>query len=220
MVWALIKRRQLMPDLFVALYCLMLLCWAGPPQRFVAPIFPLVLWMLWRVYQHVRIQEALAACLLILLALIFWTDLGRVRTTLRAGQFPAGNAQPSDWSRMRKLFSYIGASTPPDAILMANLDPVFYLNTGRKAIRGFSPDGYKLYYAHAESAVTPDELFAAITGSGVAYVALTPDRDFAESPAYHHAVEALERGGILEPVAIPGLTSDYRLLRVVSLRFR
>ena len=47
------------------------------------------------------------------------------------------------------------------------------------------------------------------------YVALTPDRDFAESPAYHHAVEALERGGILEPVPVPGVTADYRLLRVV-----
>ena len=66
LVWSLIKRRQLMPDLFVALYCLMLLSWAGPPHRFVAPIFPLVLWMLWRVYQHVRIQEALAACILII----------------------------------------------------------------------------------------------------------------------------------------------------------
>jgi hypothetical protein len=121
---------------------------------------------------------------------------------------------------MRRLFAYIRAGTPPDTILMANLDPVFYLNTGRKAVRGFAPDGYRLYYAHAESAVTPDELFAAIAGNGVGYVALTPDRDFAESSAYHHAVEALERGGILEPVAVPGLTADYRLLKVVSLRFR
>ncbi|MGD1069411.1 MAG: hypothetical protein ABSB15_04660 [Bryobacteraceae bacterium] len=219
-VWALIKRRQLMPDLFVALYCLMLLCWAGPPQRFVAPIFPLVLWMLWRVYQHVRIQEALAACVLILVALTFRTDFSRVLATLRYGQFPSANVQPGDWDQLGKLFAYIRAGTPRDAIVMVNLDPMFYLNTGRKTIRGFSPDGYKLYYGHPETAVTPDELFAAIAGNGVAWVALTPDRDFAESPAYHRGVEALERGGILEPVAIPGLTADYRLLRVVSLRFR
>jgi hypothetical protein len=219
-VWSLIKRRQLMPDLFVALYCLLLLSWAGPPQRFVAPIFPLVLWMLWRVYQHARIQEALAACVIILLALTFWTDLSRVRATLRYGQFPSANVQPSDWAQLGKLFAYIRASTQQDAIVMTNLDPMFYLNTGRKTVRGFSPDGYMLYYAHSASAVTPDELFAAIAGGGVGYVALTPDRDFAESPTYHHAVEALERGGILEPVAVPGVTADYRLLRVVSLKFR
>ncbi len=218
--WSLRKRRQLVPDVFVALYCVMLLCWAGPPQRFVAPIFPLVLWMLWRVYQHVRIEEALTASVVILAMLALGTDASRIPATLRFGEFRTSDRPPSDWKEMRKLFAYIRDNTPPDTILLANLDPLFYLNTGRKAIRGFSPDGYKLYYAHAESAVTPDQLFAAIAGNGVGYVALTPDRDFAESPAYHKAVEALERGGILEPVPVPGLARDYQLLRTVSFRFR
>ena len=52
----------------------------------------------------------------------------------------------------------------------------------------------------------------------MSYVALTPDRDFAESPAYHRAVEALERGGVLEAVAMPGVSGEYRLLRTVPLR--
>ena len=66
--WALIRRRQLIPDLFVGLYCAMLLCWAGPPQRFVTPLFPLVLWILWRAFQNAKRTELLAACLIIALA--------------------------------------------------------------------------------------------------------------------------------------------------------
>jgi hypothetical protein len=119
---------------------------------------------------------------------------------------------------MQLLFTYIRDRTPADAVILANLDPVFYLNTGRKAVRGFFPDGYKLYYVPSNSVITPDQLAGEIRRNGVQYVALTPDRDFAESPAYHRAVEALERGGILEPVAIPGAGSDYRLLRTSTFR--
>jgi hypothetical protein len=43
---------------------------------------------------------------------------------------------------------------------------------------------------------------------------LTPDRDFEESAAFHKSVEALERGGILEPVPVPGLSPQYRLLKM------
>jgi len=211
--WALIRRRQLAPDLFVALCCAMAVCRLGPPQRFVAPILPLILWMLWRVFSRVRIQEALAATVIILIGLGVWGSLSRIPATLCFGQFPAGGAAPNDWNEMRKLFAYIRASTPGDAVVMANLDPLFGLETGRKTIRGFTPDGYKLYYERANPAVTPNELAGAIIASGAGFVALTPDRELPGSAAYHRAVEALERGGVVEPVVVPGLGGDYRLLR-------
>ncbi len=65
LIWSLVVRRQLVPDLFVALYCLMLLCWTWPPERFVAPILPLILWIVWRVFQMMQPREALAAVVLI-----------------------------------------------------------------------------------------------------------------------------------------------------------
>jgi Glycosyltransferase family 87 len=211
--WSLIRRRQLMPDLFVALYCLMLLTWAFPPQRFVAPIFPLVLWIAWRGFQNAKLQEAVAAVAIIVAAIPMVVGISRVPATLRYGQFPTGGGQPSDWYQLERVFSYIRSSTPPDAVILANLDPMFYLNTGRKAIRGFVPDGYKLYYAPSNSVITPDQLGKQILENGVGYVALTPDRDFAEAPAYHRAVQALERGGMLEPVAMPDVSGGYRLLK-------
>jgi hypothetical protein len=217
-VWSLIRRRQLAPDLFLVFYCLMLLCWAGPPQRFIVPVLPLVLWIPWRAFQNMKHRELLAASLIVLLALPLWVDGERLRYAARFGEFPSSPQPPDDWHRMQILFDYIRTRTPSDAVIMANLDPVFYLNTGRKAVRGFFPDGYKLYYVPSDSVITPDHLAAEIMRNGVGYVALTPDRDFAESPAFHRAVEALARGGVLEPVPVPGAGADYRLLRTVSFR--
>jgi hypothetical protein len=218
LVWALIRRRQLVPDLFLAIYCVLLLTWAGPPQRFIAPVFPLVLWLPWRAFQNIKRRELLAACVIILVGLPIWADATRIPAALRLGDFSYSTAPPNDWARMQLLFTYLREKTPPDAVILANLDPVFYLNTGRKAIRGFFPTGYKLYYAPSQSVITPDQLSAEMARNGVTYVALTPDRDFAESPFFHRAVEALERGGVLEPVDVPGAGPDYRLLRVVSFQ--
>jgi hypothetical protein len=217
-LWALIRRRQLIPDLFLILYCAMLLCWAGPPQRFLVPLLPLVLWIPWRAFQNVKHRELLAATLIVLFLIPVWVDSERLRDAWRFGEFSQIPRPPNDWHKMQILFDYIRTKTPADAVIMANLDPVFYLNTGRKAVRGFFPDGYKLYYVSSNSVITPDQLASEIMRNGVSYVALTPDRDFAEAPAFHRAVEALARSGMLEPVDVPGANSDYRLLRTASFR--
>ncbi len=216
--WCLCVRRNLLPDLFIGLYCLMLLCVTWPPERFVAPVLPLILWMLWRVVSHIRIQEALAAGILILAGAGLWADAVRIPKMLADGAFSdgaqRGEQAPDNWREMQKLFAYIRASTPPSSVLLGELDPVLYLNTGRKAVRGFVPDGFGLFYAAKQAGVTPDQISTAILRDQVDYVVLTPDRGLAESASFHSAVQALERGGVLQPVAIPGISGEYRLLQV------
>jgi hypothetical protein len=219
LVWSLWRRRQLVPDLFVCLYCLMLLVWLGPPQRFLMPIFPLVLWIFWRALRTIERREAIAAGVLIVIALTVRVDYRRLRM-LPHGAFPTADIEPSDWYQMERLFAFIRSNTPPDAIIAANLDPTVYLNTGRKAIRGFVPDFFKNFYQTGATPVKPDQLSAAIFAEHVSYVVLTPDRDFAESAPYHRAVLALERAGLIEPVAVPGLNPEYRLLKVTATGFQ
>jgi hypothetical protein len=201
----LVRRRQFVPDLFVGLYCLLLLGRPEPPLRGFAPVLPLVLWILWRVARAGRfaLVTKLAAALAIAPALWF------------AGAGLRPSAAPDDWRGMQALFAAIRDNTPPDAVLMADLDPVFYLNTGRATVRGFEPDSYSEYYGPRVSLVTPDQLRAAVLRNRVGYVALTPDRDLPESASFHRAVAAMERGGLLEPVSVAGASAAYRLLRVV-----
>ena len=209
-------RRQLVPDLFIALYCLMLLCWAWPPERFVAPILPLILWIAWRAVRRIPVREAVvrAAARRRFASSLGGSD-GGYHVNSSAGSFQPSGQAPDDWYAMRKLFTYIRANLPQDSILLANLGSAVlpeYRTQSRAGIR----TGWllSLLCAAAEGA-TPDRLSAAIVASQVNYVVLTPDRDFAESASFHRSVAALERGGVLEPVATPGLPPDYRLLKVV-----
>ena len=123
---------------------------------------------------------------------------------------------------MASFFQFIQTNTKPDAILMANIDPLFYLYTDRKAVRGFVSNGYGLFYAPKQEGVTPDELSKSILRSQVSYVVITPDQGshvFAEAPSFQRSVEALEHGGVLEPVALPGIDPRYRLLHVAQSSF-
>jgi hypothetical protein len=214
LIWCLFVRRQLVPDLFVALYCLMLLCRTRPPERFVAPILPLVLWIVWRVFRTIKTQEALAALVVIGALLPLGANAARIPSARANGYFESAGTPADNWTEMQKLFSFIRGNTEVNSILLANQDAEVFLNTGRKAIRGFTANNFDLFYAARQSAVTPDQLSNAIVETHVQYVVVTPDLGLAESGSFHKSVEALERGGVVEPVSIPGIAPEYRLLRV------
>ncbi len=217
--WSLWRRRQLVPDLFLALYSLLLLFALGPVENALAPVLPLIIWIFWRGLGNVVRSEAILALVLLLLGGTARLDFERFRM-LSAGQFPTTSRQPNDWREMERLFAFIRTNTPENSVFAANLDPVIYLNTGRKTIRGFAPDYFRAVYQPGGVTVTPDGLSSAVLAENCNFVVLTPDRDFVESPAYRRSVEAMERGGVLEPVPVPGLAAGYRLLRVARNSFR
>jgi hypothetical protein len=216
----LVRRRQFVPDLFFGFYCLVLLFQVQPPLHAFVPVLPMFLWMLWRVARNGRFATVTRVTAIVLIAPALWFGLARIYPAVprgpgvTRGAVAAETAQPDDWHQMTTLFEYIRANTPADAVLLADLDPVFYLNTGRKTVRGFVRDDYRSFYAPPGSLVTPDQLYASLLRDGVSYVVLTPDRDLPESASFHKAVAALERGGVLEPVGVPGVSAGYRLLRV------
>ncbi len=219
LIWCFYVRRQLVPDLFVVLYGLALLCWISPPERSVAPILPLVLWIAWRVLRLIPFPEALAALVLIVAVFALWVDATLIFAARPNGAFVVDNgsaASPDNRNEMRTLFGFIRANTAPDSTLLANLDGVFFMNTGRKTVRGFTPNGFDLFYAARQSATTPDQLSNAIGRERVGYVVLTPDWGLPESASFHKSVEALERGGVVEPVSVPGAARDYRLFKVTT----
>jgi hypothetical protein len=219
---ALFVRRQLVPDLFAGFYCLLLLFLVNPPSatpRLLAAILPLLLWIVWRVFQLIPLREAVAGAALVAALLPLWADAIRIPATRTAGFFEPSGIVNDNWKEMQKLFAAIRSASPSDSVLLANLDATFYLYTGRKTIRGFVPNTYSLYYSPKPSLVTPDRLLSSIRDANVSYVVVTPDRDFAEAPLFSRSVEALERGGILEPVDLADLPADYRLLRVARLSF-
>jgi hypothetical protein len=215
LLWCLFVRRQIVPDLFVGLYCLALLCFISPPARFVAPILPLLLWMVWRAVRSMQAREALAALVLIVMALPIWADATRMIPARSSGYFALQGPAPDKWAEMQKLYSFIRIQTPGDSVVLANMDALLFLNTGRSAVRGFVPNRFELDYAALQSPVTPDQLSKSIVESRVSYLVLTPDEGLPESPSFHRSVEALERGNIVEPVSTPGVAAGYSLFKIV-----
>ena len=168
----LVRRRQFVPDLVFGLYCTWCCC-SGRCRRCMLSRHRCCLFLQ---------LDALAGCPQRQVAMI--ASVTAIAMVLPALWFGAHRTYSDDWREMEKLFSYIRGNTSTDAVLLADLDPVFYLNTGRTTVRGFVPDSYRSYYAPPSSLVTPDELMAAVRRNRVRYVVLTPDRDLPESASY------------------------------------
>lgn len=216
LLWCLYKRRNLLPDLFIALYGIAVVILVHPPKESIAPVLPLMLWVLWRALSTVRNKEALAAVVIIVSGFTVYADAVRTPALVTAGMFPATAQPANDWRAMRQLFLAANNEAAPGAIILGNSDATFFLNTGRKTVRGFRENSFALYYGPRAETVSPELLASAIQDSQATYVAVTPDRDRAESPSFHRAVEALERGGVLRPMEVPGSAAGYRLLRVAA----
>ncbi len=212
----LVRRRYFVPDLFIGFYSLMLVWRIEPPLHAFAPVLPMFLWMLWRVARVGRFALVTKLTAILMIGPALWFGVSRISTAPGLGAVTAEMAPPNNWHEMEKLFAFIRTDTPADSVLLADLDPVFFLNTGRATVRGFTPDNYRNYYAPPGALVTPDRLRASMLHDHVSYVVLTPDRDLPESASFHQAVAAMERGGLLDPVGVPGISGDYRILRVVA----
>lgn len=215
-IWCIVVRRNLLPDLFLLFYGVAMILPIGPVTRMMAPVLPLMLWIAWRALSEMKTRELAAALVVIVAGFAVWADAGRVREMVSAGMFPDTEAAPNDWREMRSLFRYLGTTTAPGSVILSNADTAVFLNTGRKTVRGFKEDGFSLYYTEKALTVTPDQMLKAIQADTVSYVVVTPDRERAEGDSFHRAVEALERGGVLRPVDLPGSKAGYRVLEVGS----
>ena len=194
--------------IFLGIYAAMLLAWAWPPDRFVAVVYPVILCLGWQVWRAVleRFSERAAllrvagiAMLAAVAAQGLWNLADSASATLRSGVLLGeGDA----WSDTSQLLSWIRDKTPADSVVLTNLDPVFYLYTGRKTVRGFQADPYLLFYAAGRGSQPLGTLAAfreRIRKQRVAYIVRAPNQGFAEAPELDRLILELVKS---EPDAI------------------
>lgn len=216
------------PDFFLVVYLIAIALWPWPPIRFVAPLYPLVLLLAWRgvetvwsgvetiwrgvgtVWGRARrrrlsgavVRRATAGVALILaMATLGITALSVSQSGMIV---PAPECQDS-WTEFESLFAWIESETPGDAVLAANLDPVLFLYTGRKAIRPFEADPVQLYYSRRhdrEPLGPPSELAQRLRAASVDYLVTTPGTCFQETKHLERQLEALlsDGNGMLQVV--------------------
>lgn len=198
-----IGRRPAALEIFVVLYGAAVLSWAWPPVRFVAPVLPVLLLYGYRggraagTLFRLRAPATRAALACAALALLVQGGWSLRRTALAIAQ--SGSVQmpglpQDDWRETVRMLDWIARNAPPDAVLVGNLDPVFYLYTGRKSVRAFVPNPYLLHYAAIEAASplgSPAELLDTIRWYRANYLVCAPNASFREGPYLARLTTAL-----------------------------
>jgi hypothetical protein len=178
------KQRSSAAAIFLALYLGMLLAWVWPPMRFLVPVLPLLLWF---AFSGAGKPGPLAGVLAVFLVIAGTYQLLGIVASVRATgvTWPATDTA-EDWNETSRLLEWVSRHTRRDAILTGNLDPAYFLFTGRKALRAFSPDSYLLYYnirRHPENPLgTVASLRHRFLTMKADYLIMTPSEAFAEMP--------------------------------------
>jgi hypothetical protein len=167
---------------FLMAYTGILCCWAWHPGRLLIPLLPLLWWGGWLAIEPLapKTRAALACAMVAMLTV----NLGA--TSLRTHQL--GDALPGldprdSWHAQAQLLQWVKSNTPKDTVLAGNLDPLYYLITGRKAVRGFSTSPYELMYGKTSDAIgAREKILQSLKDQGARYWLQTPNSAFAEGP--------------------------------------
>ena len=135
-------RREPVATVMLA-YCAIHAAWVWPPLRFAVPVIPLFLWLGFVGAAKQRLLGCAAAALLFAFGgFQLWTTVVQARE--QGIVLPVAGAE--NWNDTARLLDWISRETPRDATLTGNFDPMYYLFTGRRAVRAFTTDPYLLYY--------------------------------------------------------------------------
>jgi hypothetical protein len=108
--------------------------------------------------------------------------------------------QPDDpkWEAYERLFGWVRANTPADAVTASHADPVVYLFTGRKAFNPFVAAPTRVFYGQSGEALpTPAELADRLRAGGATFAVSVPGGW--GGPVFER-YEQLVASGILAPV--------------------
>lgn len=191
-LWVMYVRRRTVLDLFLGIYVVMTLAWAWPPERFIQVIYPLIAlwgWSTWRAVsgRFPRWATSMNLTGMVFISLLIgqtlWFGVAAAAATQRTG---VALGQQDPWWETSEQLDWIRENTPANAIILANLDPLFYLYTGRKAVRGFLANPYGLFYNTGDPARQPigtlDDLRSTIRNERVNYIIRAGNRTFSEGP--------------------------------------
>ena len=160
---------------------LLTMLWVWPPIRFLIPIAPILLW-----YTYIgagkprRLGAALAAVLCFVSAVHLWNLADEAE---KKGATWTQSDYADQWGATRSLLDWVSANTSKETVLAGNLDPQYFLYTGRKSIRAFAADPFRLYYNRPPRPGNPlgtiDQFCTRLRRSGAEYLILQPSKDSA-----------------------------------------
>jgi hypothetical protein len=203
-------------NLFVMCYAALIALWVFPPLRFMIPLLPFLLFFCCMALGHffgtvVKFRygfRVVRICFVLVLALFLASGLlPQARKTM----------QHDDWDEIASLSRWITGNTPKDANLEGNLDPVWFLSTGRKSVRAFLARPFEVFYSsNPQNPVgTYSEFVQNLLRERADYLMRSADRDYGEGKYLNGLIDRLASD---YPDAVilqmEGQDHDYRIYRI------
>jgi len=194
------RRRQDVGDWGFLLGSLALyLIWPFNPTRYSVPLAPLLILYLFRGMERIadwisHRQFAVSALaklvwlpgLLVISLNLFWLSSFVWSRHPESTRGLYSSRAPYTWAGFEQTFAWVRANTQPDDLLATAYDPMYFLYTGRKAIRPALHRPATYFYPYGET--TPDVGSAAdvkpqLVELGVRYLIMDPLDGYAERQA-------------------------------------
>jgi hypothetical protein len=210
------------------------LIWPFHPGRYLAPLLPVLVLFMFRGMASAQSRlEAMAQdnpprrwlgklvwCPVVVMLILngVWLSaflLLRDQQTVRGLN---GNRLPYGWAGFEESFAWLREHAAADAVLATAYDPMYYLYTGRRAIRPalHRPASYFYPYGQTKPDVgTVDEIKPQIVKMGVDYLIIDPMAGYAEGKATIKLFESLVQsfGDQAEPVFTSG-DGKHKIFRI------
>ncbi len=211
-------------EIFIMLYTAVVLSWAWPPVRFLAPLVPPMLVYGYRgarlACRGLKLPLRATRAALVSVALLFllqggWSLAQTALTARDTGTVRMPGVAQDDWRETVRMLAWLDENSAPDAVLIGNLDPVLYLYTGRKSVRGFVQNPYLLHYAAGEQSLplgSADEMLDTIRWYRASYLICAPNASFREGPYLERlTADLLRRHAALFRLAYRSADGRYRI---------
>jgi len=167
-------------------YCLLVIAHPLPMERYLVPLVPLAALLLtagsaairstlgrWRTASDLA---AIAPLAVLLAGNLAW--LHHCASTRDEGpQWHFGRRAAFSWSGFEEVFSWLNAHTSPTAVIASAFDPVYFIHTGRRAVRPWVHQP-ELYLEGYRAPALPDSssavVRAALDALGVEFLIVDP----------------------------------------------
>jgi hypothetical protein len=190
--------------LLIAAYGAIHIAWVWPPIRFVVPVAPLLLWFAF--LGAGRSRRVGCAVALVLFTVGGFQLFATVKQARERG-ITSPLRETTTWNDTAYLLTWLSKETPTDTVVTGNLDPMYYLFTGRRAVRAFAADPLLLYYNMGQQSENPlgtlDDFRNRLVAVKADYLVVTLAANFAEVPHLSRLISELSQmcAGSLAPAA-------------------
>jgi hypothetical protein len=217
-LWSIMRRQNVFCNGFILFYTVLILSWPWHPARYLMPLFPVLLLSLFQGVQAAtaiirpHATKAWSAAIVpfairvpigivvVLIAVSLWSYTQLNRTNHLA--LWAGFRASYGWSGFGETFSWIKQNTRSDDVLATPYDPMYYLYTGRKAVRPWihRPETYFYPYGNAKPDLgSIEDIRESLNQLGVRFLVVNPLEGYSERIAAADLFANLLRSYRVEP---------------------